>query len=219
MPSSPWPGREIEDEGARANCFEAWREISLNPQEPEFIIPCYNNESREEAFWRTLCVDRSRSGIGRADPSQGTTNRYFYSKLKAARDGYYDDMIGSPILTGQIAGGLCMTREAATNPDFANFTYDTANTISYCFAKTDNRYNWFCLLPADSEPGDWIAVFKGIDVPFVVRRQPEDNTAAREAGRLVRKTFVGPCYVHGLMDGGFTERAEKANQCSRLDFQ
>ena len=45
-------------------------------------------------------------------------------------------------------------------------------------------------MPKNAEVGDVICVFYGGHVPYVIR--PCDNG---------RYTFVGHCYVHGLMDG------------------
>lgn len=52
-----------------------------------------------------------------------------------------------------------------------------------------------CLLPANAENADQIAVFVGFPFPFVVR--PADDGTFR---------IVGTCYVYGMMDGEALER-------------
>ena len=49
------------------------------------------------------------------------------------------------------------------------------------------------LAPADAEPGDMVVIVHGATVPFLVRR--------RKGAREIRSTFVGECYVHGIMHG------------------
>ncbi|TKX24571.1 hypothetical protein C1H76_3180 [Elsinoe australis] len=63
----------------------------------------------------------------------------------------------------------------------------------------------YCRISKESREGDCIAVLRGAKVPLVLR--PEGG------GRDARYSFVGPCYVHGFMDGevrgagsGFEER-------------
>lgn len=47
------------------------------------------------------------------------------------------------------------------------------------------------MIPITSEAGDEIVIFQGAKLPFVVRT--EDG----------KSKLVGPCYVHGMMDGEF----------------
>jgi hypothetical protein len=50
--------------------------------------------------------------------------------------------------------------------------------------------------PYDTEPGDLIFILLGSDVPYVLRRNSEDE----------KLRLVGEAYVHGIMDGeGFKQ--------------
>ena len=44
--------------------------------------------------------------------------------------------------------------------------------------------------PAEVEPGDVVCILFGGNLPYVIRRRPQDEY-----------TFLGPSYVHGIMDG------------------
>ncbi|KAK5662100.1 hypothetical protein OQA88_8005 [Cercophora sp. LCS_1] len=61
----------------------------------------------------------------------------------------------------------------------------------------------FGIGPSDLRPGDLICVFRGCEVPFIVRTT--NNTT--ETGKWLWKkqvlhcTLVGEAYIHGIMDG------------------
>jgi hypothetical protein len=57
-----------------------------------------------------------------------------------------------------------------------------------CFTVTSGQR--FGVVPMLAQPGDWIVIFQGSTVPFVVR--------PREDGHF---TLVGECYVVGVMMG------------------
>jgi hypothetical protein len=52
-------------------------------------------------------------------------------------------------------------------------------------------------VPTDAKVRDWIAIFPGGNLPFVIR-----NTVRNEF------ILVGHCYVHGVMDGEMLLRME-----------
>ena len=49
-------------------------------------------------------------------------------------------------------------------------------------------------MPAVSRVGDKICIVKTVDFPLIMRPLKEEE-------HLEPHTFVGPCYVHGIMDG------------------
>ncbi len=51
---------------------------------------------------------------------------------------------------------------------------------------------WMGVVPVEAQVGDLICVVSGQETPYVLRRKAGD-----------RYTFVGECYVHGIMDGEF----------------
>ena len=46
------------------------------------------------------------------------------------------------------------------------------------------------MVPDDAKVGDWIAIFPGGNLPFVIRNFERNEFL-----------LVGHCYVHGVMDG------------------
>lgn len=68
----------------------------------------------------------------------------------------------------------------------------TAITWGRNLGITDGGY--LTMVPITSEVGDEIVIFQGAKLPFVVRT--EDG----------KSKLVGPCYVHGMMDGEFATK-------------
>jgi hypothetical protein len=48
--------------------------------------------------------------------------------------------------------------------------------------------------PPGAQPGDWIALFRGLRVPFVLRRAKGRGNDREEY------ELIGEAYVHGVMD-------------------
>ncbi|KAF9630693.1 Heterokaryon incompatibility [Lasiodiplodia theobromae] len=64
----------------------------------------------------------------------------------------------------------------------------------------DGRY---AMMPRQAEEGDRVAVLKGAKTPVVLRMA---EGMAQGDGKEVTWTLIGPCYVHGLMDGQILEK-------------
>jgi hypothetical protein len=47
------------------------------------------------------------------------------------------------------------------------------------------------LVPRDTQPGDVLFLLQGLNTPFVLRKVKDEN----------HFLLVGPCYLHGFMDG------------------
>ncbi|KAK5166139.1 uncharacterized protein LTR77_008400 [Saxophila tyrrhenica] len=88
-----------------------------------------------------------------------------------------------------------------TGPDahvFADFNYSMITTLSHLNGCT----NWSRItvtqcgllgrVPHGTQQGDVVALFAGAQVPFVLRPPGEPETGFK---------VVGPCYVHGVMQG------------------
>jgi hypothetical protein len=54
------------------------------------------------------------------------------------------------------------------------------------------------LFPSGIQPGDIVCVFFGASVPYVLRTVGGEST---DGFYRVIHQLVGPCYVHGIMDG------------------
>jgi hypothetical protein len=55
------------------------------------------------------------------------------------------------------------------------------------------------MVPDDSQVGDWIAIFPGSNLPFVIRNTEQNKFQ-----------LVGHCYIHGAMDGEILLKMEYA---------
>jgi hypothetical protein len=62
-------------------------------------------------------------------------------------------------------------------------------------------------VPDEAEEGDFIAVFLGFTVPFVLRRVHGTVGAHSNEYQL-----IGHCYVHGIMDGELIEAVEGSSE-------
>ncbi|KAK4542308.1 hypothetical protein LTR36_006961 [Oleoguttula mirabilis] len=65
------------------------------------------------------------------------------------------------------------------------------------FSVTSSRH--FALCPPGSQASDEIVVFRGVPMPFVLRKGSEETT----------HRMIGPAYVHGFMDGEAIEGLDK----------
>jgi hypothetical protein len=71
---------------------------------------------------------------------------------------------------------------------------------------TDGRYlGW---VPLTTEEGDVIAIFKGAKLPFVLRPVPGSTDRSF--------TFIGECYIHGIMYGEAIEKGDLEQQTFRI---
>ncbi|KAG0651080.1 Heterokaryon incompatibility protein [Hyphodiscus hymeniophilus] len=65
------------------------------------------------------------------------------------------------------------------------------------FIAGDDDDAYLGMASVEARPGDWIIVFFGGDTPFVLR--PQNAISATDTPQMWE--FVGPCYIHGMMDG------------------
>ncbi|EFZ01831.1 heterokaryon incompatibility protein [Metarhizium robertsii] len=133
-----------------------------------------------EAFWRTMMMD---------------VKRYPMARLTSA-----DIEELAPRFTKWITTPLDSNRDIdidfrVQDAVFEWYTWDFAVT----------KGGIYCRLPHGAQDGDWITVLKGAKVPVVLRPVPSGDGGANEANSDF--LFVGPCYVHGFMDGQVFEKS------------
>ena len=95
---------------------------------------------------------------------------------------------------------------------YKDFTASMVSSLSHLKGCT----NWSTLAvtenkvlgraPHGSQPGDVVALFAGAKLPFIVRRRPQGTAALQ---------IVGPCYMHGIMEG---ELAHLITENNLTDF-
>jgi hypothetical protein len=188
---------DIHDSAQRqAEVFEQWRNFALNADLPRSKTQPYG-QTLEEAFWRTLVCDLDESTGAPADPSFQYNYKHFYSKLKSARRGLYNNQV--PWLEDPLAvsGGLAMTF-GMSDPDAKTFWLATVKVLGSRLAIMKSL-GWFGIVPDNTRVGDFVCIFEGGKVPFVVRRE------GKSGGVL-----IGPCFVHGMMDGNMFESVKSS---------
>ncbi|GAB7355540.1 hypothetical protein MBLNU459_g6019t2 [Dothideomycetes sp. NU459] len=83
--------------------------------------------------------------------------------------------------------------------------YSQAIFTSGAFCATQfctSQSGYMCLAPAGTEQGDLMCILTGIQVPMIVRAR---GSSAYE--------IIGPCYVHGIMDGEEAPLASPTPTC------
>ena len=136
-----------------------------------------------EAFWRTLI----------ADQWPWTTN------MKSAREGRANTAVFQYYMDWRYSeDGNTFTPLTLEDQRKEWFQLKAAGTCSYRrYAITEKNY--MGLVPAAAEVGDRICIFRGGQVPFVIRESVELQRDKYPQGRFYR--CIGECYVHGIMDG------------------
>jgi hypothetical protein len=139
-----------------------------------------------EALWRTLVADRDDKGN---DPP--LWYRRAFSNCLEQRTTQGD------IMTNEI------TRQNDT-PRFVNKFLQRVQAViwnrKFFLAKTKSLFG---LAPSQARHGDFICILFGCSVPVVLREnQPRWVSGFSEIAKPEQTfTFIGECYVHGLMDG------------------
>jgi hypothetical protein len=148
------------------------------------------DESRRQAFVRTLVGDRS-GGSGAIAPT----------KYK----GYYRHWVSSlptAIETGRPLDTMLADDESESALSALEFNRAVIAAIrNRRFTVTKNGY--MALVPRETIVGDVLCVLQGIAVPFVLRPV---------SGAVDSYELVGPCYCHGIMIG------EVVTHCQARDF-
>ena len=68
------------------------------------------------------------------------------------------------------------------------------------FFISSNQHGWMGLAPFTAQNGDQVAVFRGGNVPYIIRRHGDPEKK--------EWTYIGNAYVHGAMDGEALDLAE-----------
>jgi hypothetical protein len=150
------------------------------------------NEDPNDIIWRTLTADR-----GWGDRRSTREDRKFYDAFRAQNPGRaYQD----PAPQASEADYSSEQPDAA----FLMMTIHFQRGRVLCVTAAGR----LGVVPADAKPGDWITVFSGGNLPFVIR-----NIKGNEF------TLVGHCYVHGVMDGEIIEALNRTPGLRDVPFE
>ena len=150
----------------------------------QFLQDHLSSDQIFELRWRTLLMDMDMDhpqGPRRASPELG----------QWLRD--REEILRELVESMETGSKIQHTPSILDRPDRA--TLRLANAQGRRFGGT-GRKRHLALLPEETYVGDEICIFAGVNVPFVLRSQPGSDPPQRK--------LVGPCYVHGIMDGEAT---------------
>ena len=179
-------------------CWREWRELARIDEE----IPYPGtNESRENAYWRTLIGDSSSDDFAApADAGYRYNYKQWRNHMRRAQQGFFSgpsaaDWAASPDV-GHLpmpdADIVAVLQGRMNDPYFKSFYERNISAAALLrFAITAKGY--FALMPSIAEPGDAICVVPGVKTPMLLRR---DLDTPDELYNL-----LGACFVHGIMNG------------------
>ncbi|KAL9614582.1 MAG: hypothetical protein Q9167_000951 [Letrouitia subvulpina] len=191
-------GKGLSTLQRRAEVFAQWKTFALGSSMKVNNILAYG-QSREEPFWRTLVVDNDETLSQPARVSFKFEYEHFYDKLNVAKRCLFNDSVVGFDNPSQYSGNLAMVF-GLQDPGFKRFYTAASFNIGHRLA-TIQPWGWFGTVPEMSQAKDCICVFQGGDVPYVLKRTSLDQF-----------TLVGPCFVHGLMDGKLFKEAQASSR-------
>lgn len=160
---------------------------------------CIDTDTTEtvpEAFWRTLVADRGPSGTNA--PS------WYHRAL------LYCLQQRSP--NGDINTNKIIDQSEAEAPLVVDFLRRVQSVIWNRKFLVSRSKALIGLAPMTAQPGDVICILHGCSVPVVLRSQTLDGVASW--------TFIGECYVHGMMDGEAMEMGHLgAGQADKFELR
>lgn len=164
---------------------------AINQESPPAKYPA--GGLMQDAFWRTWILDTVNlsTGTRRAVPSDQAFFKTWMINLDK------DDTIGTESNAGeQEEQGVSMPSDFAASFNQSAIAHDCGE-----FFFTRKWYMGQSILPP--QPGDEVYVLYGCRMPIILRPDSTKRQCAssRGTGATRHATVVGPCYVHGFMDG------------------
>lgn len=143
-------------------------------------------EQAIDAFWRTLLLDEG----------QFTGKRLLAEELKSFREEYL-------IWSGRKKRSAWINLTTRHKRVLSVFDMLQDSLRGLTFGISDKGY--WGMIPQVSKVGDLICAARGLSVPVVLRKVEENSF-----------TLVGPCYIHGIMDGEIAKAVEAGTQQEKL---
>jgi hypothetical protein len=153
------------------------------------------SQSLEEAVWRTLIGDRTRS----ERPAPSFYGRVVRSQVQVLSDlvqvsqSYVPSMMASDHVRESLQAQWGHTRVQEIQQDYQHFyeinlLFDSGRGSNpHVFCTTESGY--IGMVPQLSKVGDIVCLIHGLDVPYVLRKFGGKHR------------LVGDSYIHGIMDG------------------
>lgn len=172
-----------------------WREEThqLVEQGLSDAYPFKPNQSRSEAFWRTLIGDATST----ARPAPAILGCEYHTWVEAENvEKSYLSSYLSPV-PSTLPFNLGVLGPNSSNA----MTWYKA--LALCvggrrFCITNKGY--MGMVPPLCKPSDLVCIIMGAETPYIIRRSSNDDDTSYE--------IVGECYIHGMMDGEMLETGE-----------
>jgi hypothetical protein len=148
-----------------------------------YSLPSYpTGESLFDVHWRTLIANRAEDGSELTKEDQ--------DRMRQSHIAFREKL--HILFSDSTAGGIenkCVETEADGYEFEASAFYSLGSHVTMCVTAR----GYVGLVPVNAVKGDWICVFYGCPVPFVIRK-----STVRDGGifQLVQKA-----YLHGIMAG------------------
>ncbi|TVY16431.1 Heterokaryon incompatibility protein 6, OR allele [Lachnellula arida] len=179
-----------------------WRNFAMNCDSALEGMSTY--EDQEEAFWRTMVADLDAEGYHPAPRDLYYNYKHFLSKIKFANRGFFDPAdAGSEV--SKTPGALAIVY-GLHDPDFKRF-YDLFRKAFGHRLAFLKPAGWLALVPKTTRKDDSLYIFEGAKIPFIVRRR-----------RRQQFEVVGPCFVHGIMNGNLFVQGKKMSRLTKISL-
>lgn len=150
---------------------------------------------RFEQYWRTIMLDCKRYPVTRLDEDD-------VSKLRPEWEAWLRIpyvMKTWTLSSGEVCSGPYQEEDSTAVDGIRRHCSYRSHTWGMRFGVLED--GGYAMLPEQVEEGDRVAVLKGAKTPVVLRREEGEAQGGEEIW-----TLIGPCYVHGLMDGQIVEK-------------
>lgn len=143
------------------------------------VYPFKPNQTRLEAFWRTLAGDVTPA----ARPAPAKLGLDYHTWLE-----HLNDM---PLLCSRAASILPVPSRQDRTLELSTWMTAMAQCAEGRRLCITNR-GYMGMVPPRCEPTDVVCIILGAETPYIIRRSGDNDTSYE---------LVGECYMHGMMDG------------------
>ncbi|GIK05563.1 hypothetical protein Aspvir_009676 [Aspergillus viridinutans] len=207
---------------AQVAIIEQWKTIARLNVEGQYS---FTQQSRSEAFWRTLFLDRYRSTHTHERVYRVTRIPVQVGDEEANNIfGPAGITCGFPPETSEDELGLIyFLRHEAT--EMGSFTNINLHCVNLSLFRTVKGY--IGVGHPNMRPGDKVALLLGAAVPLVLREYDEGHLLIGQrfaslvfTSQLYILTFTSNSYVHGIMDGEYLQaERDQGRGTKREDFE
>ncbi|KAF1968439.1 HET-domain-containing protein [Bimuria novae-zelandiae CBS 107.79] len=200
---SQLPGHTWPEPGITVSANDELKE-SLTMIQQNTLYPA--GETIWDAFWKTLVAGKDATSLSKAPDKYSEVLSLIVDELSGRELRIPGQPYSPRRQKGYFTTKSLMSRKPRKTLNDLDKAFRTASDRRR-FAITRKRY--FCLVPRGTKKDDYIVVFQGGHVPFVVR----EKSGVGDKGGF---ELVGETYVHGLMKGEIFDKGSVAFENIKL---